>query len=151
MRRNPWPYAIIAYFGVFITGVITLITFAARHDEQLVGADYYEQEIRFQKQIDRVTRTAPLSEKVEVSYNAAAETLQLNVPPEAGGAKASATIQLYRPSNEKLDRQLNHTLNKEGRHSFPVPNLEAGFWKVRLSWKGEGKEYYLDRPLIISR
>src|SRR5947207_839195 len=59
-RRNPWPIAIIAYFAVFISFIVTFIVWASHQRVDLVRADYYEAEIKFQQQIDRVERSRPV-------------------------------------------------------------------------------------------
>ena len=50
---NPWPYALIAFFTVLITVIASFVTWSLRQDMELVGADYYDQEMRFQQRIDR--------------------------------------------------------------------------------------------------
>ena len=59
--RNPWPIAIVSYFIIFIAFIAWFITFAMRQKMDLVRDDYYDQEIRFQQQIDRVQRTQSIS------------------------------------------------------------------------------------------
>ena len=57
---NPWPYGIIATFVVFIASFAAVITFICQHRMDLVSADYYEQEIRFQSRLDEMNRTVGL-------------------------------------------------------------------------------------------
>ncbi len=50
-----WPGGFFILFGGYIAG---FIVFASRQKMDLVRNDYYDQEIRYQQQIDRVQRTA---------------------------------------------------------------------------------------------
>ncbi|MGZ8939585.1 MAG: FixH family protein, partial [Limisphaerales bacterium] len=85
MKRNYWPHAIIAYFVIFITGVATWVTFAMRHNDQLVRTDYYEHEIKYQNQIDRLARTAAGVAVIQYDRNIQAILVGLptNINPQA--------------------------------------------------------------------
>jgi hypothetical protein len=138
MKRNIWPYAIISYFAVFITGIVAWVSFAMRHDEQLVRPDYYAHEIKYQDQIDRVARTDRTD--ASITYDRAAQTIRVQITK----TNIEGTIHLYRPSDERLDQKLPITTQP-----FDVSNLERGFWKVRLNWTHLGREYYVEKPIII--
>ena len=43
---NPWPYAVIGFFVVFISLIVIFIVFSLGQEIQLVRPDYYEEEIR---------------------------------------------------------------------------------------------------------
>ena len=57
--RNPWPIAITGFFVIAILFIVTFIAFAMRQREDLVSADYYEREVRFQGQLDSMNRSQP--------------------------------------------------------------------------------------------
>src|ERR1019366_5746822 len=50
--RNLWPLGIFTAFGVFFAGMASVIVIAATHREHLVNNNYYEQELKFQAQIE---------------------------------------------------------------------------------------------------
>ena len=45
---NPWPAAIIAFFTLAVLGCGAFVAFCARHPADLISANYYEEEVRFQ-------------------------------------------------------------------------------------------------------
>jgi nitrogen fixation protein FixH len=149
MKRNLWPYAIIAYFVVFITGMAAWITFAMGHDDQLVRRDYYEHEIEYQNQIDRVARTGALGTGASVIYDPRTQTIQIRLPPGTDQSAAQGRVHFYRPSDARLDQKLDLKLAADGTHQMDVSKLRSGFWKVFLSWKALGQEYYLEQPLVL--
>jgi hypothetical protein len=144
MKRNPWPYAIVGYFVVFIAAMASWITFAVRNDMELVRKDYYEQEIKFQQQIDRLERTAAVKESVTVNYQPAAQIVSLRLPAAARGE-----VHLYRPSDAKLDRRVKLDLDATGTQTLNVAGLRGGLWRMRISWEAEGREFYFEEPLVI--
>jgi hypothetical protein len=148
MKRNLWPYAIIAYFTVFITGVVTWVVFAVHHEDQLVRPDYYEHEIRFQQHMDSVARTKALNAGVQIAYEPAGQTIKVALP--GTDQKSDGTIQLYRPSDARLDRTIKLALDQHGTQTIDVAALSAGLWKVRLSWKAGETEYYIDQSVVLA-
>ena len=143
MKRNLWPYAIIAYFVVFIGAMATWIVFAVRNDHQLVRKDYYEQELKFQNDLDGQNRAAEV--KVGVDYDSQEQTITLDLPNQAD----KGAIYFYRPSNAKLDRELVLDL-ENGKQTVNVRGFEEGLWKVRVVWTADGIEYRHNATLIFS-
>src|SRR5262245_24832520 len=79
---NPWPISIIAFFALFIMFIVAFIVFAMRQEVDLVRHDYYDQEVRFQQQLDRLTRSRFLSAEVAISYDAGHQQITLKLPAE---------------------------------------------------------------------
>ena len=144
MKRNPWPYAIIAYFVVFIAGIAAFIAFAVRNDMELVRPDYYDHEIKYQAQIDRLERTSAIQGQLGLDYDASAKAVSLTLPAAAAGE-----VHLYRPSDSKLDRRVKLELDSAGRQRLDVSSLRGGLWRMRVSWTAGGSEYYFEKPLVI--
>lgn len=146
--NNPWPYAIMAWFALAITGMVTWITIAVRNDHELVRKDYYEAEIGFQNQIDRVNRTGAVRKEVSVRYQAGDEVVLLSLPPAHTGARGK--VQFYRPSNSKLDRAFDIDLASNSTQRLEVGALQGGLWKIQVTWSHEGVEYFFDQPLVLA-
>ena len=143
MKRNPWPYAIVAYFVIFIAAVTIWITFAVRNDQQLVRSDYYEQELKFQNDLDGQARGA--TTHASLDYDALKQLISISIPsPVAKGA-----IYFYRPSDAKLDRQIDLVL-EGGAQKIDVARFQGGLWKVRLTWTAEGIEYHHDTRIVLA-
>ena len=149
MKKNIWPIAIIAYFLVFITGVVTWVSFAMRHDDQLVRTDYYDHEIKYQDQIDRITRTRALTSGAAISYQASEHAIIVQVPAEMR-QRLEGDIHFYRPSDARLDQKIALTPTPDGTQRVNVKDLHAGHWKVRVNWKVDGQEYFLEKTIVLA-
>lgn len=141
MKKNPWPYAIIICFAIFITAMTSWIVFAVRNDHQLVRKDYYEHELKFQNELDSFQRAADTD--VRVSYDHAAQVVTIALP--AGAAEASAHF--YRPSDVALDKQLRIA----PQTPINVSAFAEGLWKLRLSWKVGEANYRHDETLVLAK
>jgi len=148
--RNPWPIAIILFFVVFISSMAAWITIALRNDMDLVRKDYYEQEILFQKQIDRAQRTASVAGSTKLDFDTVTSRLSLQLPPDHALGGASGKVHLYRPSDAKLDREFPLAVSNSGAHYFDLSMLAPGLWKVQVQWQANGNEFFCDKQIVIA-
>lgn len=147
--RSPWPIAITTFFVIAIIFIVSFIAFAMRQREDLVSADYYEREVRYQSQLDTLNRSQHLAANTVVTFEAAQQNIVIALPAEQI-KNATGTIHLYRPSDARLDRDLPLALNAAGTQRLDARQLADGLWKVRVKWTANGQEYFLDQPVIVT-
>src|SRR5688572_30701496 len=133
MKRNPWPYTIIAYFVIFAATMAGWITFAVHNDMQLVRADYYDHEMKFQQQIDRLARTSRLPKKVHVLYKPAERVVTVSLPSAHSTSTTFGKIQFYRPADASLDQSFDLIVDAQGSQKIDVAALRSGLWKLHIS------------------
>ncbi len=147
---NPWPYALIAFFAVFISCVVGFGIWAVGQRVDLVGADYYEQEVRFQKQIDSAARTHAIGRPVAITYALAANQITLALPAGPASLSPVGKIKLYRPSDASLDREIALATDAAGRQVVDASGLREGRWKVRVNWTASGADYFAEQTLLLA-
>lgn len=148
-RRNLWPFAIIAYLAVFATFLVIYVIWALGQKQDLVAENYYEQEIRYQEQLDRLQRTQAQIARTTIIFVAAQNCIVVTLPAEQAQA-AKGRIQLYRPANARLDREIPLAVNARGIQTLDASALAAGLWKVRVEWSVGGEEYFFDQTVIVT-
>jgi hypothetical protein len=148
--RSPWPIAITAFFIIAIIFIATFIAFAVRQREDLVSVDYYEREVRYQTQLDAMNRSQTLAATTVVSFEPAQQAIVITLPA-ANSQGAKGSIHLYRPSDARLDRQFPLALNADGIQRLDANTLSDGLWKVRVQWKMDGQEFFIEQPVIVNR
>lgn len=146
---NPWPAGIIVAFAVFITATATLIVVATRNRMELVTHDYYEQELRYQQQMDRIGRTRALRSKIKVVQDAVRHRLTIQLPSEHVGHHAMGRIYFYRPSAAGQDQQMELEPDSRGEQSVDVGQFAPGLWKVRVFWTVGDAEYFSDKTVVL--
>jgi hypothetical protein len=147
--RNLWPLGIIATFVLFFAGTVSLVVMACSQPVDLVSADYYEQELKFQGRIDRVERTRHAANQATVAYDAAAQCITVSLPADQVGHEVSGRIELYRPSAARLDRALKFEPDTKGLQRVDAAGMASGLWKVRVSWTFERQDYFLDEKVVV--
>jgi nitrogen fixation protein FixH len=148
-RWDPWPVSIVGFFTVAIIGCVSMVVFCSRHPAELVASDYYEQELRYQGQMEGRQR-AQQRGQATVGYDAAKRRITVSLPPDPSRAKVTGMIQLYRPSAVALDRRLQLEPDADGVQTIDAAALQPGLWKVRLSWTIQDEDYYTDQQLTIA-
>ncbi len=148
-RRNLWPTAIIGFFTLAIIFIVSFIAWAVRQREDLVSADYYEREVRYQTQLDSMNRSQSLAIQTVVTFEPTQQTIVITLPA-AQLRGATGSVHLYRPSDARLDRELPLALDAEGVQRLDAKPLRDGLWKVRVKWNNAGQDFFLDQPVIVT-
>ncbi len=139
-----WGNWIVVVFIVFIALMATLVTICMKQDDlHLVTNNYYEEEIKYQQHIDRVINTTA-SAKEAMTFDAKARILDLNLPVGAMGE-----LHLFRPSDAGMDRKIEVNIKDSKVNSVDLQSLQAGYWKVKLSWAEDGKTYYEEKKIDL--
>ncbi|SFF86416.1 FixH family protein [Pontibacter chinhatensis] len=143
-----WPYMIVVCMVSFMGYIAHFVYQAMNQDVDLVSKDYYAQEIKYQDQIERVRRTQALGD-VMLNYKAGDEAILLQMPATYQDMNLSGTITLFRPSDDKLDKQLPLQLGRDHSQLLEVADLESGLWKVRVSFSANNEDYYTEKTIQI--
>jgi len=147
---NPWPYALLGFFVLFISLIVFFIVFAVGQDMELVQPDYYEKEMSYQQQIDRENRTRSVRDEVAITYDPQGRAVGIRLPLEHVRKKLTGSIQFYRPSDSRLDHEVALDPGLDGRQRVTVAALTAGLWNLRMLWQVDGVEYFTKRTVIIA-
>ena len=147
-KKSIWPYGLIAFFVVFISWIGIFIGIAVSNSQQLVGADYYEQEIRYQERIDAIKRLNALT-GFAMKHNGDAKSVSVQLPEEHIGKAVDGSFKFYRPDNAKLDQLVSISMDANRRQSLSTEELKSGSWKLEASWELNGERFYSSLDLSL--
>ena len=145
--RNLWPYGLVAAFVLFFLGMATVVTIAVTHQEDLVSANYYENELNYQGQLDSAARAQKAG--ADIRFDARARSVVIALPANQAGQKVSGTIQLYRADAPSKDRTLALNPGRDGTQTLDVAPFATGPWLLRVNWQANGQGYYLEQKIIV--
>ncbi|NID10699.1 FixH family protein [Fibrivirga algicola] len=135
-----WGKSIVLVFIVFAGFIGSMVYLMVSQRVDLVREDYYQDEIAYQKQIDRVARTARLSRAPALALDVNRQQIALNLP--AGWEKGKLTF--YRPSDSLKDQTIQLVSNQQ---TVSTAGLITGIWRAQLSWSANGEDYYYEQTL----
>ena len=147
-KKISWGTGIFISYSVFMVLTILTAVYFMNQDVNLVTDDYYQQEIKYQDQIDKIQRTNSLPEKPVIDFDGSG--VSLSFPKSLIKKNVIGKIHFYRPSNPKLDFDIPLSLNSDGSQFVSTKRLASGFWRLKLYWSMGGNEYYNEKEVIIN-
>ncbi|MCG6959238.1 MAG: FixH family protein [Ignavibacteriaceae bacterium] len=147
-KKANWGTGIFISYSVFMLLTIITAVYFMNQDVSLVTDDYYQQELKYQDQIDKIERTNALSEKPAIDFDGLG--VNISFPKLLIEKNVVGKIHFYRPSDPGLDFALPISLNSEGIQLISTKQLAAGYWRLKLNWMMNGKEYYNEKAIIIN-
>ena len=148
-KRNFWPFGIILSFALFLAGTVGLVVMAARNPNDLVSANYYDAEVRFQTQIDQINRARRLPEQTNVHYDSARQRIVIAMPVDHSGGAIKGRVELFRPSAARFDEGLELNPDACGVQLIDTSRLVSGLWMVKIVWSVNGQTYRHEQKLVI--
>lgn len=116
-------------------------------DIHLVSKDYYQKELDYQENIDKMNNTNQLSSDLKLNYQTDKQLISLDFPKESLGANGE--VNFYRPSDARKDFAVKLNISQSEQQTIPVNKLERGLWVVKVSWNKEGKGYYKEEKIKL--
>ncbi len=135
-----WGKSIIAAFVFFAIFIFTLVYVCVKQEIPLVSKDYYEREINYQQQIQRLNNAELLVKKPtfhKVGSN-------LNVTFNQFDLVDDGELTLFRPSDLKFDTEFSFHKQQDSILQLDVRKLPAGMYRAKMQWTMAGKEYYVE-------
>jgi hypothetical protein len=146
-----WGLWIIIALVIFLCYIAVFLVFVGGERFDIVEENYYEKGLQYQKQIDIVSRTSNLSEKLLIIKNE--NQLTVILPKDFKGSDINGKITFYRPSDSRLDRGYYIRVDSNLTQTFDITDFTRGIWIVKLILKsdfsGEVKDYYFEEELIF--
>ncbi len=139
-----WKIALV-YIG-FAVMTVTFVVIGSMQKVNLVEEDYYEKEITYQEQIDKLKNAVDAQEVFGISYNPATYKLTLQY---SGKPVINGKIHLFRPSDADKDMFVELKLDPNGQQQLNTKPLLKGLWVVKVDWESGGKGYYKSQQIDI--
>ena len=143
-----WPTGIIlalVSFIIFILSFVYKATFLPEYDHQLVSDEYYNDELNYQEEIDKLKRASELAENISISKNN--NGLLIKFPSNIDYKQIKGSISFKRLSNRKIDFKLPIELTSS-QLLLKDEELVAGRWDVKIAWEVAEKTYLFKEKII---
>ena len=140
MRLNWGTGIVIAFIGFisFIMYFVVNMNANKKYDYDLVTDDYYHEELQYQQVIDKEKNALDLKENV--SWTRTDEGMRIAFPQDFNPKQIKGKVFLYRPSNERLDIEIDISLS-DSYLLIPDNRLLDGRWNILVDWSYQGKNY----------
>ncbi len=140
-----WGKGIVVAFIFFTAFIGVLVVVCLRQDVSLVSSTYYEDDLNFQQQYNQTANANAIRRKPTI----VAANTSLLLSYHNFYMLENGTLTIMRPSNNLLDHTFHVASQADTSKEFSIPNLSKGLYKVRFQWKEGGKEFRIDRTVVI--
>jgi nitrogen fixation protein FixH len=147
MKIN-WGTAIVIAFVCFISFIMYFVINMStnkKYDHDLVVEDYYQQELKYQNDINKEKNSKTLA--TNVSWKKTDDGILIRFPESLDINKIKGKVFLYRPSNKKLDFEIPISLSN---HNLLIPDnsLLDGRWNIKIDWQYNEEDYLFKTEIV---
>lgn len=139
-----WGTGIAATYIIFVVFTLGMTYAMMTKNVDLVATNYYEKEIKYQQQIDKINNTNGLKDKLKFEYSEGKIVLTF---PKIGAI--AGEINFYRPSDPKKDFNFKIKTDENYMVTIDCSVLLKGLWKIKIEWNAAGVDYYNEETIII--
>ncbi len=140
-----WGKWIIVSFILFAVFIGVLVTICMRQDINLVSKNYYQEELVYQQQIERLNNTNRLEEKPTMTVAGSVLEIQFN---QFNDLK-QGELKLFRPSDVRFDKLFILQTSSERAQRFDVSSLPKGMYRAKMKWSMKGKDYFIENIINL--
>ena len=142
-----WGNRVIIILVIFVAGILSMVYISMRQTNEVVDANYYEQEMMYQQVIDGKKNLGSLDDSVTIKSDGA--VIKIAFPASTVAQLDSGSIQFMKLSNAKDDKFIPMSGSRTDLYQVPLSYIAKGFYKVRIRWSNEGKPYYHEQHFNI--
>lgn len=140
-----WGKGLIGVFVIFFLGMGFMVYKSVTKNIDLVAPNYYEKEIKYQEQINKIDNTNQLESKLKIESGDG--SVILTYPAENN--KISGEISFYRPSDAKSDFKIRIEPGIDRKQIVNTSDIKKGFWKVQVNWRMDDKDLFSEEKIMI--
>jgi hypothetical protein len=143
-----WAFAVPAFYITFVLAMVGVLIFSTFNKVELVDKNYYDKEIVYEKQIEKIRRTNALPEKLEVV--AANGVVVVKFPKFMDKSKITGKIIFFKPSESKQDFVTEIIPDNENKMVFGTDKISKGLWRVKIDWSSGDATFYNEEVIVLN-
>lgn len=143
-----WGTGIAVLYITFMVVVLGTVAFSTTQNNDLVTEDYYEKELEYQNQLDKMNRSNALPEQLTVVVDKGG--VKITYPSIFEPEFIKGDVVFYRPSSENEDFKIPVAPDVNGIQFIETASISKGLWEVKIDWQAKGNEYYNKKLLMVN-
>lgn len=140
-----WGHGIAIFFACFVGFILFLVVKSHQQNIDLVTENYYEQELQYQQQIEKIKNTQQLDETVKIKSEKGG--IQLSFPALSSPILGQA--QLFRPSDARFDLLTELQPDGSNQQYIVTDALPPGYYRLKINWQAGNQKFYTEEALHL--
>lgn len=148
MKKFNWGWGILIVCVAFVGFISTLVYRAMQEKVDFVTTNYYEKELQFQQQINRMENAAALPENIKLVSNE--NKLTILYPKAVSCNEISGNVTFFKPDNAGLDFEVKAGCDENHEQLINTSKMQKGFWNVKITWSASDIPYYFEEKIFLN-
>lgn len=144
-KKMNWGHGIAIFFTCFVAFITFLVVKSHQQNIDLVTENYYQQELQYQHQIEKIQNNQQLEEKVKITADKG--EVYLHFPKLSGPVEGQ--VQVFRPSDARFDLTEELKPDSQNQQQIATSTLPPGFYRIKINWQAGGQDYYTEETLHL--
>lgn len=141
-----WGTGIALTYVVFVIAIMGFVISSSRKQIDLVSPDYYDKEITFQGQIEKMSATKNLVSSLK--WKLLGDSIFLDFPEEIKG-EIAGEVRFFCPANARNDRTTKILIESGNQQIVNVGQFNPGRFQMQIDWESMGTHYYEEHSISI--
>ncbi|MCB0631693.1 MAG: FixH family protein [Saprospiraceae bacterium] len=146
MKFN-WGHGIALAYGTFAVTLIAVVIKTTQYDHSLVTKEYYEKDLAYQEQYDKMENSQHLKQPVKIWKDETSKYLSISFPDELKDIHGEITF--YRPSDSDKDFTVPFQLEEGNLLEYDTKDMLSGLWTIKIDWQSGQTPYYQEMYISI--
>ena len=146
MIKLNWGWGIAIFYSLFVIVMVTAVVKSSMMGVDLVQEQYYDADLAYESFRQSRVNTENLESRPSIKVYSKDNYISIDFMNN--WQEIDGTVQMYRPSDGGADKVYSIQL-KDGKMQVPTGDLISGRWKIKMTWKGDGTDYYMEDSVVI--
>ncbi len=142
-----WGWKITLVYIAFIAGILSMVFKARSERVDLVAADYYAQELKYQERMDASSNANELFSFISIHVKNG--QIQVQLPIQHAGNIEDAKVHFYCPSDARKDKEVLLNPDENSQQVLPMETIAPGNYIAKMQWRSQGKDYFIEKKVKI--
>jgi nitrogen fixation protein FixH len=130
-------------------GILYLVYRSGQQRIDLVSKNYYEQELKFEKQIEKERKSLQLDEGLKINYEPSKNIVTVHYPATKSKSQLKGTVTFYKPDNAALDYTKPVDPGENNIQKIETSSMAPGLWKVQVNWDADSVSFYKEEKILV--
>lgn len=148
MKLN-WGNGILIFYLTFVGALVFQLFQSFQYDNSLVVENYYEKDIQYQQQYDKLKNSQELSEPLHIEYQKDKNEVIITLPSTIN--KAAGRVKFYRANDKSKDFLVDFDIKDNEPIAIPTKDLALGEWTISVDWATATHAYFDEKIIKISK
>jgi hypothetical protein len=147
MKKLNWGHGIAIFLVVFLLFNVFVFIFAFNQDIQLVTDNYYDKELKYEAEINKMNNVANLPDSLKIKLDKL--NLFISYPKSLLNSNLKGKVHLYRPDESKFDYNTDIQYDSLGVQTINMSEKAVGLWEISVTLNDGAKDYLFKDKIYL--